>query len=100
MNCQVDELSSWWIVKLMNCQVDELSSKCIVKLMNCQVDEMASLWNCEVKYDILTKRHSDKTWSWKTTMWQTYVLTKWQFDETASWQKTKLVKYEVDEMTS
>jgi hypothetical protein len=26
MKCQVDEMSSWWNVKLMKCQVDEMSS--------------------------------------------------------------------------
>jgi hypothetical protein len=44
MNCQVGELSSWWIVKLMNFQVDELSSWWIFKLMNCQVDGLSSWW--------------------------------------------------------
>ena len=43
--CQVDEMSSWWNVKLTKCQVDEMSSWQNGQLTKCQVDEMASWWN-------------------------------------------------------
>ncbi len=73
MKCQVDEMSSWWNVKLMKCPVDEMSSWWNVQLMKCQVDEMSSWWIVKFIFYLV--------------------------DVMSSWQNVELTKCKVDKMT-
>jgi hypothetical protein len=43
MSWQVDELTSWWVDKLMSWQVDELTSWWVDKLMSWQAVEPTSI---------------------------------------------------------
>ncbi len=91
--CQVDQLSSWPIVKLTKYQVDQMSSWPNVKLTKCQVDQMSSWPNGK-----LTKWQVDQMSSWHNVELKkehTDMMTRWQHEKLIKWQ---LAKCQCDEM--
>ncbi len=81
MKCHVDEIASWWNVKLGKLTIDE-----ITKWINWQIDEIDNGWNGN-----LTKLQVDEITKWMKRQID-LIDSLW----IASWWYFKLIKRHVD----